>query len=145
MSDGTSWVFIQPKTDQMLYVESEDVKYIFNGDSWNIPIYDIPLQISMDVFKSDTYTRTLGNLTQAIRDELILAFTDRFGINVNIYRSEIIDIIQSIEGVDHCHLITPESSVFLNFDIDNFTQQQLLEYSPEYFYFTEDSIAIRVF
>ena len=145
MSDGTSWVFIQPKTDQMLYVESEDVKYIFNGDSWNIPIYDIPLQISMDVFKTDTYTGTLGNLTQAIRDELILAFTDRFGINVNIYRSEIIDIIQGIDGVDHCHLITPESSIFLNFDIDTFTQEQLLEYSPEYFYFTSNSISIRVF
>ena len=145
--DGTTltWIFVEPKTDQMLYIISEDIKYIYNGTSWNIPIYDIPLQISMDVFKADTYTGTLGNLTQAIREELIASFTDRFGINVNIYRSEIIDIIQSIEGVDHCHLITPESSVFLNFDIDNFTQQQLLEYSPEYFYFTEDSIAIRVF
>ncbi len=145
MADGTSWVFVQPKTDQMVYIISEDVKYIYNGDSWNIPIYDIPLRISMDVFKTDTYTGTLGNLTQSIRDELVSAFTDRFGINVNIYRSEIIDVIQGIDGVDHCHLITPESSIFLNFDIDAFTQQELLEYSPEYFYFTSNSIAIRVF
>ena len=144
-STGISWVFIEPKTDQMIYVISESIKYIYNGTSWNIPIYDIPLQISVDIFKSDTYTGTLGNLTQKIRTDLVSAFTSRFGINTYIYRSEIIDIIQSIDGVDHCHLIKPESSVFLKFNIDDFDQEQLLEYSPEYFYFTEDSIAIRVF
>lgn len=145
--DGTaySWVYIIPKTDQMLLVKNENIKYIFGTIGWSIPIYNIPLQISVDIFKLDTYSGSMGDLTQAIRDTLISKFTDRFGINVYIYRSEIIDVIQSIEGIDHCRLIEPKSNLFLNFNIDNFTQEELLKYSPEYIYFTADNISIRVF
>ena len=91
------------------------------------------------------YTASLGALTQAIREALVEAFTERFGINAEIFRSEIVDIVQGVDGVDHCRLLTPQSSIFFNFDIDDFTQTQLLEYAPEYVYFTEDDIAIRIF
>ena len=146
-TDGTSyvWVFTAPKSDQMVYVTDEAQKYIYSETGWVVPSYDIPLQISLDVFVESTYTGTLGDLTQEIREALVEEFTDRFGINVNIYRSEIIDVVQEVEGVDHCRLIDPVSSIFFNFDIDDFTQQQLLEYAPEYVYFTEDDISIRVF
>jgi hypothetical protein len=146
-SDGTSfvWAYTTPKTDQMVYVTDEALKYIYGEAGWVIPSYNIPLQISLDVFATSTYTGTLGDLTQAIREALVEAFTDRFGINANLYRSEIIDVVQGVEGVDHCRLIAPESNIFLNFDIDNFTQDQLLQYSPEYLYFTEDDISIRIF
>ena len=145
--DGTasSWVYVTPKTDQMVYITSEDYKYIYSDAGWVKPEYAIPLQISLDVFREDTYTSSLGSLTQAIRDALIEEFSDRFGINAEIYRSEIIDVVQGVDGVDHCRLLTPQSSIFFNFDIDDFTQTQLLEYAPEYVYFTEDDIGIRVF
>ena len=146
-SDGTAyvWAYTTPKSDQMVYVTGETTKYIYSETGWVVPAYDIPLQLSMDVFVTDTYTGTLGDLTQAIRSALVTAFSDRFGIGVNIYRSEIIDVIQGVDGVDHCRLIDPVSNIFFNFNIDDFTQQQLLEYAPEYVYFTEDDIAIRVF
>lgn len=145
--DGTSyvWVFTEAKTDQMVYVTNKGYKYLYGESGWVVPFYDIPLQIALDVFVESTYTGTLGDLTQAIREALVEEFTDRFGINVNIYRSEIIDVVQEVEGVDHCRLLEPESSIFFNFDIDDFTQEQLLEYAPEYVYFTEDDISIRVF
>ena len=129
----------------LVYVTDEAQKYIYSETGWVVPSYDIPLQISLDVFVESTYTGTLGDLTQEIREALVEEFTDRFGINVNIYRSEIIDVVQEVEGVDHCRLIDPVSSIFFNFDIDDFTQQQLLEYAPEYVYFTEDDISMRVF
>ena len=145
--DGTSytWIFTEPKSDQMIYVTDEDLKYIYAETGWVVPAYNIPLLISLDIFIMDTYTGTLGDLSSAIRSSLVTAFTSRFGINSYIYRSEIIDVVQEVDGVDHCRLIKPESSIFFNFDIDDFTQEQLLEYSPEYFYFTEDSVTIRVF
>jgi len=147
VSDGTSfeWFYVDPKTDQMVYVTNEDYKYIYSDLGWVKPEYMIPLQISLDVFREDTYTGSLGALTQSIREALVEGFTDRFGINAEIFRSEIVDIVQSVDGVDHCRLLTPESSIFFNFDIDEFTQTQLLEYAPEYVYFTEDDVAIRVF
>jgi hypothetical protein len=146
-SDGTSyiWVFTEPKSQQMVYITNEDYKYIYSDLGWVKPEYEIPLQISIDVFRESTYTGSLGALTQDIRATLLTAFEDRFGINAEIYRSEIIDVVQGVDGVDHCSLLTPESSIFFNFDINYFTQTELLEYAPEYVYFTEDDITIRIF
>ena len=146
-TDTTSylWIYTEPKSDQMVYVEDEDYKYIYSDLGWVKPLYMIPLQISLDIFREETYTSSLGSLTQAIREALVAAFEDRFGINAEIYRSEIIDVVQEVEGVDHCSLLGPVSNIFFNFDINNFTQTQLLEYAPEYLYFTVDDIAIRIF
>ena len=146
-TDTTSylWIYTEPKSDQMVYVEDEDYKYIYSDLGWVKPLYMIPLQISLDIFREETYTSSLGSLTQAIREALVAAFEDRFGINAEIYRSEIIDVVQEVEGVDHCSLLDPVSNIFFNFDINNFTQTQLLEYAPEYLYFTVDDIAIRIF
>ena len=146
-TDTTSylWIYTEPKSDQMVYVEDEDYKYIYSDLGWVKPLYMIPLQISLDIFREETYTSSLGSLTQAIREALVAAFEDRFGINAEIYRSEIIDVVQEVEGVDHCSLLDPVSNIFFNFDINNFTQTELLEYAPEYLYFTVDDIAIRIF
>lgn len=145
--DSTSmiWAFTEPKTEQMIYITNKECKYIYCQSGWVIPSYNIPLEIELDVFIDDTYSGTLGDLTQAIRESLVKSFTSRFGINVSIYRSEIIDVVQEVDGVEHCRLIRPESSIFFDFDINNFTQEELLQYGPEYVYFNKDSISIRTF
>ena len=146
-TDATSatWQFHIPNTDDMLLINSVGKKYIYSASGWVDPAYNIPLIISLHVFKEDTYSDSIADLMQSIRETLVAEFTSRFGINQPIYRSEIIETVQNVEGVEHCRLLRPESSVFFDFNIDNFTQQQLLEYAPEYVYFEEDSIAIQVF
>ena len=147
LSDSTamSWIYYEPKTEQILYVTNKASKYIYCQAGWVVPEYEIPLQIELDVFKSDTYSGSNSDLTSAIRTAVVNAFTSRFGINVAIYRSEIIDVVQEVDGVEHCRLLKPESSVFFEFDIDNFTQEELLSYGPEYVFFESDDIAIRIF
>jgi len=147
LSDSTAgtWVFSLPKTEQMVYVTNEEKKYIYCESGWVLPEYEIPLEIEIDVFKSDTYTGSTGDLTLEVREAIMTAFTSRFGINVNIYRSEIIDVVQDVEGVEHCRLIKPESSIFFNFDINEFTQEELLSYGPEYVFWTTDQITVRIF
>ena len=105
----------------------------------------MPLEIEIDVFKTSAYTGSIGDLTQAVRSAVMTAFSDRFGINANIYRSEIIDVVQEVDGVDHCRLLKPESSIFFNFDINDFTQEELLSYGPEFVFWEEDQIAVRIF
>jgi len=144
-STAMTWVFTEPKTEQMLYVTNKGLKYIYCESGWRVPSYNIPLEIEVDIFTSSEYSGTLGDLTQAIREAIVDAFTDRFGINADIYRSEIIDVVQGVDGVEHCRLVKPESSIFFNFNVNNFTQEELLTYGPEYVYFTEDSIAIRIY
>jgi len=146
-ADATAvqWVYTTPNTDDILYVQNKAFKYIFGSDGWVLPNYLIPLQIRLDVFQSSTYTGSISVLANTIRETLVAAFADRFGIEVNLYQSEIIDVVQEIDGVDHCRLLEPSSNIFFNFDLIELTQDQLLEYGPEYIYFTEDSIEIKIF
>lgn len=147
LSDATAmtFTFITPKSDNMVYVQNKGQKYIFSVFGWVAPNYQIPLILEIDIFRDSTYAGTNGNLRDAVRDAVMDAFTTRFGINKNIYRSEIIDVIQEVVGVDHCVLRKPESSIFFNFDINDFNQETLLRYGPEYVYFDEDNMTIRVF
>jgi hypothetical protein len=147
LSDATSmnWVFTEPTTEDIAYVINKGENYLFSESGWLVPEYNIPLTIELDVFKDATYSGSIGDLTQEIRTTLVEAFEGRFGINVDLYRSEIIDTVHNVDGVEHCRLIKPESSIFFNFDINDFSQEQLLEYGPEYIYFTSDDITIRIF
>lgn len=147
INDATAmtFTFIQPKSDHMVYVTNKGQKYIFSVFGWVVPNYQIPLILEIDVFRDSTYSGTNGNLRDAVRDAVIDGFSARFGINQNIYRSEIIDVVQEVTGVDHCVLRQPESSIFFNFDINEFEQETLLRYGPEYVYFDEDNMIIRIF
>ncbi len=144
-STAVTWSYISPRMDDVVYVQNKDSKYIYTGTGWGwmIPTYDIPFTIELEVSKSVT-AGIDAELTEDIKSSLIETFQDRFGTNMSIYRSEIIDVVQNISGVSHCRLIQPYSNIFFNVDLKDLTQQQLLEYSPEYVYFTEDNIIIRL-
>ncbi len=145
--DGTSytWTYSIPNTDDIVYVTDKSAKYVYDAGGWVLPNYVIPLQIRLDVFQTNEYTGSIASLAAAVRTAIIEAFQDRFGIEINLYRSEIVDVVQTVDGVDHCRLLTPESNIFFNFDLINLTQDELLEYGPEYVYFTEDSIEVKIF
>ena len=148
-SDATSvtWIFTEPITDDILNVTNKGVKYIYTGvGGWVVPIYEIPLQLEMEVHRDPLYPDSATQLSNDIKTALIVAFTDRFGVNATIYRSEIIDIVQEIFGVSHVALLKPESNIFFVFEpYKDFTQQELLEYGPEYIFFTEDDISIAIY
>lgn len=144
-STAGTWSFVEANPDQMVLIQSDNNKYIYSESGWVIPNYTIPLEVEVDVFKESSYGGSLGDLTSAVRDAIYNAFSSRFGINVNIFRSEIIDVVQEVDGVERCRVVKPESSIFFDYDIDTFTQTQLLEFSPEYIYFTSSNISVRVF
>jgi hypothetical protein len=139
-----TWYFFTPTMNDIVYVTDEDVKYIFTGSQWFLPEYDIPLKLEIEVFKSDTYLGTSNALTSLIKENIITAFEDRFGSNISLYQSEIIKVVQETEGVGHCNLVKPESNIFFDFNIDEFTQLELLSYTPEYVYFTESDITVKI-
>jgi len=145
-TDGTStnWIYFIPNTDDIVYVTDKAYKYIYGAGGWVLPNYNIPLEIQLDVFQTDEYTGSISTLANTVRTTLVEAFSDRFGIEIELYGSEIIDVVQEIDGVDHCRLLKPVSNIFFNFDLINLTQDELLEYGPEYVYFTEDSITLKI-
>jgi len=144
-STGMIWVYTLPKMDDLLYITNKGKKYIYGDLVWVVPEYTVPLQIEIEVVKSTSYSGSLPDLANLVRQTLVEAFTSRFGINTPIFRSEIIEATQGISGVDHCNLIKPESNIFINFNLKDLTQEELLRYGPEYMYFTTDNIAVRIF
>ncbi len=145
--DETSqtWFFIQPVLDDIVYVTNKGLKYIFAGNKWIVPNYNIPLELEIEVVRRQDYTDNDTTLRNAIIETLLNEFQDRFGSNITLFTSEIIDVIQGIEGVHHCNVIKPESNIFFDFDLQKFKEQELLKYTPEYVYFKEDNITIRIF
>jgi len=143
-STAVLWHYVNPISDDMLYVENKGLKYIFAITGWIVPDYTIPLQIEIEVFKTKEYSGTDTDLSTSIKTAIIDEFSSRFGSNISIYRSEIVDVIQELEGVDHLRLTKPESNIFFNYDLQKFTEQELLEYGPEYVFFEESDITILV-
>jgi len=133
-----------PNIDDFIYVTDESRKYIYTGAEWKYPEYDIPLQIVLEVFKTSPTIYDV-NLIADIKTALISTFSDRFGPHATIFRSEIVDVVQGVTGVEHCHVISPESNIFFDkIDIDIFTQDDLLVYTPEHIYFTGDDITVNI-
>jgi len=140
-----SFVYEKPLSDAIVYIVSKGINYIYSERGWiPLPRYQIPLEIEIEVFRSSTFSGTSSSLINIVRETIYNAFVSRFGTNAEIYRSEIIDVVQEIDGVSHCRLRKPETSIFFNFKLNNLTQDQLLRYGPEYIYFTQDSITVRI-
>lgn len=145
--DSTAMTFIYEEAiaDSIAFVVNKGSKYIYSERGWiTIPEYTIPLKIEIEVFRDITFSGTLTSLTDIVRSAIFEAFQDRFGTNAIIYRSEIIDVVQEIDGISHCRLRKPETSIFFNFDLKDLTEEQLLRYGPEYIFFKEEDITVRV-
>jgi hypothetical protein len=138
-------MYFVPITDDIVYVTNRGKKYIYNGNKWVTMEYSCPLSISIEVFKSSDYYDSDVALANLVKSTLLTEYSSRFGPNITLYRSEIIRTVQNITGVGHCNLISPESNLFFDYDLQTLTEQELMEYSPEYVYFTEDSISVKVY
>lgn len=139
-----TWSYVDPSSNDIVYIINQNKKYIFTGSKWVAPLYQIPLTIEAEIFKSTSYSGSDAEITNTVKDVIYAVFSEFFGANVPLYRSELISVIQSIDGVSYCNLLKPDSDIFFNFDLDNFTQDELLVYGPEYLYFTTDNISVRV-
>lgn len=139
------WYYFTPITDDIVYVTNKGKKFIYNGYKWVLMEYACPLEIVVEVFKSPDYYGSDITLANLVKSTLLTVFSPRFGPNISLYKSEIIRTIQNIEGVGHCNLIKPESNIFFEYELTSLTEQELLEYSPEFIYFLESSIIVKVY
>jgi len=143
-STAQTWTFTTPNTDDILTVTDKATKYIYTQRGWVVPSYQIPLIIELEIIRDPNSDATEAQIVDSVKNGLYSEFQSRFGPNVNIYRSEIIDVVQNVDGVKHCRLIRPTSNIFFNYKLEEFTQTELLEYAPEFVYFTKSNIICRV-
>ena len=144
-STAQTWNFLSPNADDTLIITNKNSKYIYTPKGWVVPNYDIPFTIEVEIMKDNNSYLTDSEISENVKSVLYSSFSNRFGPNMAIYRSEIIKIIQETEDVGYCKLIQPESNIFFNFKLDNFTQDELLEYTPDYVFFRKDDIICRIY
>lgn len=136
------YLYLQPSTNDFVYIFNRDMKYIFTGNNWIYPVYDIPLEIEIEVGQPIGSTTDAEALIAQIKTKLLNDFSDRFGPNSNIYRSEIIRSVQELASVQTCTLYKPESDIMIENETRQLTQKELLEFVPDHIYFTNDTITV---
>ena len=147
-SDATAniWIKTEPKNNDIVYVNEKDSKYILSSSGWAVlGRYKTPLEIDIDIFKESSYTGSITELSNTIKDTLLNEYSENFGNNIDLFRADLTDMIQSIDGINNCRIVKPETDIFFSYEIDDLTQDQLIEYNADYVFFTEDNIRIKVY
>lgn len=145
------WIFTDLKVDDIVPVSNlkdiaDETKYlVYTGSKLVEPIFDIPLKIELTVKPNKSITISYADLINNIKEELIKQIGPNFGYNKNLYRSQIVNIVQNVSGVENCTVISPSHDIFYDSDqLTNLTQEQILTYTPELVYFTTNSIYITI-
>jgi len=149
-SDG-GWRLIQPARDTYVRVLDEyDIEHdnnvlAFDGKDWiDVQKFTIPLEIRARIRVSPDASTSYQAIITKIKETLIEYFTPKFGMNQNLDRSEITSVIRSVQFVTYCDLLSPEIDIRFNYELSDLSQKQLLNYTPQYVGFIENSISIDV-
>ncbi len=141
---ASGWVYNAPNLNDVIYASSTDTKYVYSDLGWIDPSFPIPLSIHVEVIRESSSSVTSTEIISNIKEDLLSAYTSSFGPNMELYRSEIINIVKSVTGVTDCRVLTPECSIFFDYSLTDFTQTQLLQYTPEWIYFESDDITVTI-
>jgi len=140
-----NWIFEKISTNDIIYNTTTEQKVLYTGSQLVVPITSIPFQIRLIVWRDRTQSATAAAIISNIKTSLIDGLYRKFGFDKDIYMSEIIEIVQNVQGVSHCKLIEPIHDIFFNYDLKkDLTQQELLEYSPQLIWFDSTSISIEM-
>ena len=60
----------------------------------------------------------------------------------DIDKSEILQVIRSVSGVQYAELILPKVDIRFKYQIQDLPQDELLDYTPQLVAFTQDTISI---
>lgn len=145
------WQIVEPTKEMYINVIDEHDEYarkivlVYNGKDWvRADRFRIPLQITANIKIAKYASISSTELINEIKSNLMEHFQTRFGINVNIDRSEIITIIRNTRYVEYCDLIDPSIDLRFEYDIKDLTQEELLDYTPQYIGFTPETISITI-
>jgi hypothetical protein len=152
VNGGDVWYLTKPRRGMYVKVLDEfdnagDYKIIvYNGDKWiDVQNFTIPLNVKLTVEMDPSINISQSTLKQNIKDAIIKHFSPYMGTQKELDRSEINKLVREISGVVYCEVIEPAIDIRFKYDIRiNLTQQQLLDYTPQYVGMVEDLIQIEI-
>jgi len=155
-----SWQFIEPRPGQQALVNNPlDINDPYNGQvlisnscDWESltsvgstnPLFGIPFYIRARINRDTTTAASNSQIVSNIKTALLNRFSSRFGMDVDIDRSEIIEVIRGVSGVLYVELLDPFVDIRFKYELDDLTQAQLQDYTPQLVAFTTDTISVTV-
>lgn len=138
--DIVSYAIIDPYVGMIIKVKDELDNFgsiqtcYWTGSEWKrVEDYSIPLNIHLKVHVNE---KKISKSDSAISESVIQAmskyFNGRMGLQKNLDRSEIIKVCRSVEGVEYVELLEPEFDIKFNYEINDLTQEELLNFTPQY-------------
>lgn len=141
----STWIQEKLSINDIIYVDSYARNLLFNGDDMVYPATLIPFEMDVVVWKDRIYSASEQAIVKNIKETLINELYTRFGFDRPIYLSEMVAIIQNIPGVEHCKITEPKHDIFFEYDIyKNLSQQETLEYTPQFISIMTNSINVEI-
>jgi len=142
---ASNWIFFNPNINDTVIVSDENIKYVWTGKEWFQPIFNIPFNITAVITKDTNVSITGSALVKNIKTALLETFAMKFGLDVNIDRSEIIKVIRSIDGVLYAKLFDPKIDIKFTYKVPNdLSQSELFDFTPQMVAFSYDTISISI-
>lgn len=134
------WEVNIPPISTLAYVINTDQKFFFNGRKWTNMKYKLPLEIEVILYTDTGYLSYVDKAKEA----LLTYFKPIFKLDTSIYRSKINDILMNIDGVKYVKVIKPEIDFNYKYKMEDLSFDTLITYTPEYIWFDESHINVRV-
>ena len=144
------WEFSQPIFGDMIVIDNkydptdlnQGKKFSFNGKYWMEPIFKIPFLINLKVVRDSKKNISNQGIVESIKSSLIEYFTPKFGLDKNIDRSEIVKVVRGVSGVEYAELLKPEVDLRFDYDVDEMTHEELIDYTPQLVIFLANTITV---
>jgi len=142
---GSSWFPIFAKPSEIIYITNKSIKMTYSGNAnrWIEVLFETPFRIKVYAYVNSISLDDIA-IINTIKQNILYAICPNFDIQGEISRSIMYESVQTLReiGIINCEIKIPEVNISFNFDIDNFTTQQLIQYVPVYIYTTEDNIDV---
>lgn len=125
--------FIEPSENDIIYIKNLDKKLIYSGSQWKTLNISNPVNIEVDVYCKNIDSTYIDIIKNSIYENL----KNNFGLNKNIYKSDILKNILSFNFVSTAKIKNPSFDIiFEDLNID--------KYSKQYIYINKDNIIINL-
>jgi hypothetical protein len=148
------WSFMNIQTNDIFWRDetngpgrrntNSNYKVIYNGENIYTLNKKIPLEVEAIVWYGSDANISEQGLINNIKQALIENFLPKLGYDKNVYISEIFNIIHGVRGVRHCNVLKPEHDIFFNYELDELSHEELMQFSPQLVYLTYGNINIKL-
>ena len=146
------WYLTKPERGMYVLVEDElddnedSTILAFDGNKWiDVQSFSIPLKVKVKVEIDKYSTTSKGRLIELVKSTIVDGLSPYMGIQKEIDRSEIVTMVRSLSQVNYCEVSEPAIDIRFKYDIrTDLSQEQLIDYTPQYIGITTDDIEVEI-